>query len=186
MSQINLKLVNLFKQLKIQVAKRQKGSLELLGEGTSTPIVDVVPPMTALQPSNPKKRDRPTKASHPRMETGSSSSSPSVFGERLQLAQGVQVAMTPKEESIIAAISISDLVVGLAEMLIHSLMVTRMLGGELERNSVVVVAKLKSQLDESSSSLKSTLKAMGALDEKCRQANVEADEANSKGATLEA
>jgi len=55
--------------------------------------------------------------------------------------------------------------------------VTHTLGGELKRNSTVVVAKLRTELVESSSSLKSTLEAMGKLDEKCNQISVEADEA---------
>lgn len=48
-----------------------------------------------------------------------------------------------------------------------------------------MVAKLKAELGESFSSLKSTLEAMGALDDKCRQKNVEADEAKGRVAMLE-
>ena len=48
-----------------------------------------------------------------------------------------------------------------------------------------MVAKLKAELNESSSSLKSTLEAMGSLDEKCRQANAEAEATKGKVATLE-
>jgi len=39
--------------------------------------------------------------SHPRTETGLYSYSPLVLVEHLQLAQGVQVAMTHEEESIL-------------------------------------------------------------------------------------
>jgi len=49
-----------------------------------------------------------------------------------------------------------------------------------------VVAKLKSELDESSSSLKATLEAMESLDEKYRQVNTEANKAKNKVAALEA
>jgi len=117
-------------------------------------------PATALQPANLRKRNRPTKASQPKKETGSSLS-PSILGKHLQLAQGIQVGMTLEEESIISAISTNDLVEGMAKMLSWSLMVTRTLGDELKRNSAFVMAKLKAKLDESSNSLKSTLEAMG-------------------------
>jgi len=52
------------------------------------------------------------------------------------------------------AISTTNLVPGLVEMLIRLLMISWTLGDELERNSTTVVAKLKAELDESSNSLK--------------------------------
>jgi len=180
MSRIDPKSVNILKQLKRQAAKRKKRSLEVLGAGTSTPILDVVPQVATLQPSNPKKRGRSAKTSHPRIEIGSSSYSPSVLVERLQLAQGVQVAMKTEEESIPITISTSDLVAELTKMLSRSLVVSRTLGNELEMHSSTLVAKLKVELDESSSSLKSTLEAIESLDEKYRQVNAEVDEAKDK------
>ena len=68
-------------------------------------------------------------------------------------------------------------------MLSRSLVVSRTLDNELERN---LVTKLKADLDESSSSLKTTLEAMRLLDEKYRQVSAEADETKNKVATLEA
>jgi len=100
--------------------------------------VDVVLPTT----SNLRKRGRLIKTSEPQKEAGSSYA-PSILGGRLQLAQCIQVGMTPKEESIIFTILTDDLVDGIAEMLSRSLVVTRTLGGELKRNSTIVVAKLK-------------------------------------------
>jgi len=35
---------NVLKQLRRQVAKRQKGSLELMGAGCFAPVIDLVPP----------------------------------------------------------------------------------------------------------------------------------------------
>jgi len=93
--------------------------------------------------------------------------------------------MMPEEESILVVIATDDLVEGLTEMLSRSLVVTHTLGGELKRNSAIVVAKLRKEFVESSSSLKSTLEAKGTLEEKCSQISVEADEAKRKITMLE-
>jgi len=45
---------------------------------------------------------------------------------------------------------------------------------------------LSDKLERNSTTVKSTLEAMGSLDEKYRQVSVEADEAKNKVATLEA
>jgi len=44
MTQTNPDVTNMFKQLRHQVTKRHKGSLKMVGEGSSTPIIDLVPP----------------------------------------------------------------------------------------------------------------------------------------------
>jgi len=72
----------------------------------------------------------------------------------------------------------------LTEMLSRSLVVSRTLGDELERNFSTIVAKLKAELNESSSSLKVTLEAMWPLDEKHRQVSIEDYEEKNKLATL--
>jgi len=63
--------------------------------------------------------------------------------------------------------------------------VTQTLGDELKRNFAAMVAKLKAKLIESSNSLKMTLEAMGAPDEKCRQVRIEANKAKRKVLALE-
>jgi len=50
-----------------------KTSLELIGVGTSAPIIDLVPLINTEQPANPKKRGGLTRVPQPRTETGSSS-----------------------------------------------------------------------------------------------------------------
>ena len=97
---------------------------------------------------------------------GSSSRQPTLLGPNLRLAQGVQVALTSKVENILAAVPKNDLVVELVDIHSHALIIGRMLWEELEKNSATVVAKMKADLNESSNSLKTTLDAMGALDEK--------------------
>ncbi|ESW09861.1 hypothetical protein PHAVU_009G162400 [Phaseolus vulgaris] len=77
------------------------------------------------------------------------------------------------------------LVVGLVEMLSWSLVMSQTVGDTLERNSAIVVANLKTELDESSNSLKATLEALGMLDQKLRQVNAEVDKVKSRMAVLE-
>ena len=91
------------------------------------------------------------------------------FHKACSESQGIQIGMTPEEQSILAVVSTSDLVAKLAKMLSHSL-----------------VAKLKAELNESSSSLQDTLEAMGSLDEKMCQVSIEADEAKKEVAALKA
>jgi len=179
MAQVDPESTKYLKQLKRQTLKRQKVPLEVLGMGTSSLTADVT-----LPPPSQRKRGRPGKMSHPRMDT-ESSSTPSILGGCLELAQGVQIRMTPEEEIILAGIPTENLVEGLTEMLSRSLVVTHTLGDELNRNSIIMVAKLKIELAKASSSLKSTLEAMGTLEEKCHQVSVEADEAKSEVLMLE-
>ena len=144
------------------------------------------PPISTEQPPNPKKRGRLVQVPQPCTEVGSSFYSPSTLGERLQLARGVQVEITPEEESILAVAPTSVLVSGLIEILSHSLVVSRMLGSALERNLTTIMVKLKEKMDESSNSVKVTLDVMGLLEEKVRQVSIEVDKANGKVVTLEA
>ena len=55
MSHVNPKLTKYLKQLKCQALKRQKVLLEVLGMGTSSSAVEVVPPMTIMPPSSLRK-----------------------------------------------------------------------------------------------------------------------------------
>lgn len=79
----------------------------------------------------------------------------------------------------------NDLVLGLVKMLSRLLMVSRTLGSDLERNSTMVMAKLKVELNESSNSLKATLEAMGLLEDKLRQISTKVDNVKSKITALE-
>jgi len=94
----------------------------------------------------------------------------------LQVASGVQISLSPEDESVLAVVPIS-LITKLMELQSQSLLVGRTLGEELERTTVVVVTKLKTELEESTSSLKTTLETMGALKEKMRQVSLEGQEA---------
>jgi len=44
MAQTDPEVVNMMKQLHRQAIGRQRGSIELIGEGSTTPVVDLVPP----------------------------------------------------------------------------------------------------------------------------------------------
>jgi len=107
-----------------------------------------------------------------------------MLDQHLQLAQGIQVAMTLEEESILVVVPTNDLVAELAELHSRALVGGRTLGEELERNLAIMVAKLKAELNESSSSLKARLEAMGSLDEKMRQVITKADKAKKEVAAL--
>jgi len=101
--------------------------LKVLGAGTSSPVVEVVPSKTTVPPLSLRKMGRSGKISQPQVDIRSSST-PSILGSCLQLAQVVQIGMTPEEESILTVISTDDLVEGLIEMLSRSLVVTHILG----------------------------------------------------------
>jgi len=87
--------------------------------------------------------------------------------QQLQLAQGVQIALTSEKESILATVPTHDLVTELVELHNHAIVIGRTLGEELERNLTTMVAKLKANLNESSNSLNTTLDAMGHWLKKC-------------------
>jgi len=77
---------------------------------------------------------------------------------------GDQISFTLEEEIIIVE-PIEGMVSTMVEMICRTLILGRALESELEKNFVVVVAKLKAELDETSNSLKVTLEAMGCLEE---------------------
>jgi len=101
------------------------------------------------------------------IEADPSSPQPSVLNPHLQVASGVQISISPEDESVLAAIPTNNLISELMELHSLSLLVSRALQEELERTTTVVVAKLKTELAESASSLKITLETMGPLKKKC-------------------
>jgi len=117
-SRVDPESANYLKQSRRKATSRKMSSFELIGAGNLAPPVDVVPPKIIVPPVNPKKRGWSTKSTQQRVEALSSSQQPTMLGQHLQRAQGVQVAMTSEEESILAVVLAKDLVVELAE--IHS------------------------------------------------------------------
>ena len=89
----------------------------------------------------------------------------------------IHVAMSPKEESVIAVVPTNNLIMKFIELQSRALVVGHTLGEEVERTTIVVVTKLKTELAEPSSSLKAMLEAMRALEEKMRQVYIEVEEA---------
>jgi len=149
----------------------------------------VLPSSGDERPKKLKKRGKPARSHRhstpqPALDVGSSSSL--LLSEHLHLARGVQIACTPEEEIIYAAALVDDLVSTMVEMMSITLVVGRTLGNELERNSAVVLAKLKAELNESSNSLKVTLEAMGSLKEQSRRVKTELDSVMSRNATIKA
>jgi len=96
---------------------------------------------------------------------------------QLQLAQGVHVAMSPEEESILAVVPANNLINELLMLQSCALVVGLTFGEELERTTTVVVSKLKTELVESTSSLKATLEAMESFKEKMCQDNAGVEKA---------
>ena len=81
------------------------------------------------------------------------------------MAQGMQIDMSPEDESVLMVAHTNILVSELMELQSRALVVDFTLREELERTTTVVT-KVKNELAESTSLLKATLEAMEALKEK--------------------
>lgn len=100
-----------------------------------------------------------------------------MLNSHLQVAPGVQISLSPEDESVLAVVPTSNLISELMELQSWSLLVNRTLGEEIERTTTVVVTKIKIELAESTSSSKTTLEEMRTLEEKIRKVSLEAKEA---------
>jgi len=142
--------------------KRQanKSKIATLAGITPRPIErEVVPVEAVAAPVQGKKRGRPAKA--PRNEARSSSGSPtSMLGSSVRVAPTMQFDLHPEDEDTLAAIPTSDLIEEMVELQCRTAVVGRAIGNELKRVKTVSIPKLKSQLSESTVSLKDALKAV--------------------------
>jgi len=76
----------------------------------------------------------------------------------MRVASAMQFELCPEDEGVLAAIPTKDLIEELVELQSRAIVVIKALGDELNRTQTVVVPKLKAELEESTSSLKSAIK----------------------------
>lgn len=77
-----------------------------------------------------------------------------LLGDNLQVARGVQVAVTPCQKQVIASAPIEDMIWICIEMLSRGLVLTRTIKTEVHKSFFVVTEKLKEKLVDSTNSLK--------------------------------
>lgn len=146
-AEIDVDVVNMMKQIRQQAVSRQKGSLELVGRVSSTPIIDLVPPSSDEEhPKRQKMRGRLEQSPRrfaPNRLRGICLGASSMLVERLQIAQDVQVALTPNEEEAIVLAPVEDMVSAVVELMSCSLIISRAIRTEVQKNSAVAIEKVK-------------------------------------------
>ncbi len=141
---------------------------------------EVVPVEVVAAPVQGKKRGRPAKA--PRNDARSSLGSPtSMLGSSVRVAPTMQFDLRPEDEDTLAAIPTLDLIEEMVELQCRATVVGRAIGDELKRVKTVPIPKLKSQLSESTVSLKDALKA---VDEARNDARLAREEQETLKVTL--
>ena len=144
--------------------------MELVRGGSTTPMIDLVPPSNVEEsPRKHKKMGRLERSPHrsaPQSSPGVGLGSSSLLEESLKIALGVQVALTPAEEEVVISMPVEDMVSVIVE-------------------TAAATGKLKAELAESTSSLKATLEVVGALEEESRRVKTKLDSMRSQNAALQ-
>jgi len=96
-------LGNLMTNLRRQMANKKITSFEAVRKENSVMSIDMVP-LQAIAPHVAKKRGRPAKTARLNVEAGPSARRPSMLSPLLEVVSGVQIDMTPKDESILAVV----------------------------------------------------------------------------------
>jgi len=155
-------LSKLMKNLKKQAEGRKTSPIILIA--TQPAAIEIVEPEIAVATPVNKKRGRPSKA--PRAEIGTSSGKPvSMLGLGMRVAPTMQFDLRAEDEGILAAVPTLDLIEEMVELQCRAAVVSRAIGDELKRPEVVVIPKLKTQLNDSAVTLKNALEAA----DKCRE-----------------
>jgi len=163
--------------------KRQANKSKISALAGTVPLPterEIAPVEVAIAPAQGKKRGRPAKV--PRTETRSSSGSPtSMLGSSVRVAPTMQFDLRPEDEVVLAVVPTLDLIEEMVELQCRATVVSRAIRDELKRVKTVSIPKLKSQLSESSVSLKDALKA---IDEARKDARLAKEEQEALKVTL--
>jgi len=127
MIQMDVALGNFMTSLRCQAANRKISNFKAIERGNLVVPVDVIPPSTNAPPLS-RKRGFPTKMVQQNAEAGSSSQQPSMLNPLLQMVLGVQIAITPKDESVLATVPTKNLISEWIELQSRTLVVGKILG----------------------------------------------------------
>jgi len=176
-------LSKFMKSLKSQVEKR-KISIVVGVAPQPTAIETVLPETTVVAPVVSKKRGRPSKAQRPEVGT-SSDRQISMLGLGMRVAPTMQFDLRPEDEGILAVVPTLDLIEKMVELQCRATVVSRAIGDELKRAKSVVIPKLKTQLYDSTLSLKNALEAADKCqEERQRENRLACEEQEALKATL--
>ncbi|KAL9276753.1 hypothetical protein ACSQ67_025766 [Phaseolus vulgaris] len=153
---------NFMTNLRRRTTNRKIGNFEAIEKDNPAIPIDVVPPST-----NPPRRIEREASSLRRpykiRRRGHRLDVPSMLNLLLASGVGMQISITPEDESVSRVVSTNNLIAKWMELQSWTLLVGRTLGEELERTTTVVVRKLKTEPAESANFLKASLDVMEAF-----------------------
>jgi len=161
-------LNNFMSNLKRQAVARKLNSLAGVGK-EKVVVEEVAPTTTVVPPTANRKRGRSPKVQIG-SKVGQSSGRPLIMlSPSMRVAQAMQFNLRPEDEGVLVAIPTKDLIEELVELQSRATIVGKALSDELSRAKMVVMSKLKAELEESASSLKAALEAAEACREEMRK-----------------